>query len=137
MSAIGGDLLEITFNHPTIGTGIFQMKSAEDSSFDLGGVRATDDKQGVTGNGSPIYQLNNNRWQVSGTAEWDMNNRDDLAKLALLAAHPVDADWTIGHINGVVWGGKGRPVGDMEGNGNSATIEIMLQGGGKLKKIVG
>jgi aromatic ring-cleaving dioxygenase len=135
--AIGGDLVEITFNHPVLGNGIFQAKAAEDSSYDLGGVRATDDKQGVTGSGTAIYQMNNNRWQFGCVVEWDMNNRDDLGKIALLARHPVDADWTVTHINGVVHGGKGRPVGDYEGNGNTATFDLLLQGGGQFKKIVG
>lgn len=135
--AIAGDIVEITYNHPILGTGVFYPKSAEDSSYDLGGVRAADDKQGITGAGTPIYVLNNSRWQFGAPVEWDMNNRDDLAKVKALAASPIDAEWTITHINGVVHGGKGRPVGDYEGNGNAGTFDLLVQGGGELKKIVG
>lgn len=135
--AVGGDLLEITYNHPTLGSGVLFAKSAEDSSFDLGGIRTADDKQGVTGSGEIIKVMNNSRWQFGCTVAWDMNNRNDLEKISDLAAHPVDADWTITHANGTVWGGKGTPVGDYEGNGNAATFELTLQGSGKLKKIVG
>lgn len=137
MASIGGDIIEVTFNHPTLGTGILYVKAAEDSSFDLGGIRTTDDKQGITGSGEMIKQMNNNRWQFGCVAAWDMNNRNDLEKVSQLAENPLDADWTITHANGTVWGGKGCPVGDYEGNGNAATFDILLQGSGKLKKIVG
>jgi hypothetical protein len=137
MSAIGGDIIEITFNHPTLGTGILLPKAAEDSTYDLGGIRATDDKQGITGSGEAIYQMNNSRWQFGCPVSWNMNSRDDLQKVIDMAESPLDADWTITHINGVVHGGKGRPVGDYEGNGNAATFDLLIQGSGKLKKIVG
>lgn len=135
--AVGGDIIEVTYNHPTLGSGVLFVKVAEDSTWDLGGVRAADDKQGITGSGESIKIMNNSRWQFGCTVAWDMNERNDLEKMLAMAGNPVDADWTITHINGTVWGGKGAPVGDMEGNGNSATFELMLQGSGKLKKIVG
>ena len=36
MAVVGGDIVELTFNHPTLGSGIIFPKSAEDSTFDLG-----------------------------------------------------------------------------------------------------
>ena len=56
MSVIGGDILEITFNHPTLGSGIIFPKAAEDSTFDLGGFRSNDDAAGVDGSGEMIDQ---------------------------------------------------------------------------------
>lgn len=137
MSVIGGDIIEITFNHPTLGSGIIFPKAAEDSEFDLGGFRSNDDDEGVDGSGEMIDQLTQKRWSFSGTIAWDMNTREDLEKLTLLAGDPVQADWTVTHINGAVYGGKGKPVGDMKGNGNAATFPLKIAGGGKMKKIIG
>lgn len=135
--AVGGDITEITYNHPTIGSGVVFPKSAEDNTFDKGGFRSNDDANMIAGNGEMIDQLNQVRWSVETTIAWDMNSRDDLEKLTLLAASPVQADWTFTHINGTVHGATGKPVGDLSGNGNAATFSLKVSGGGKLKKIVG
>lgn len=135
--AVGGDIIEVTYNHPTLGTGVFYPKSAEDTTYNLGGFRSNDDNQAVTGSGEMLDQINNSRWSFEVPCAWDMNNRDDLEKASALAASPVLADWTITHINGVVHGGSGKPVGDLEGNSNAATFTLKVAGSGQLKKIVG
>ena len=135
--AVGGDILEISFNHPTIGSGTIFPKSNEDSTFDDGGFRSNDDANQVAGNGEMIDQMNRVRWSLETTVAWDMNTRGDLEKLAELAGSPVQADYTISHINGTVYGGAGKPVGDLQGNMNAATFSLKLAGGLKLKKIVG
>lgn len=137
MATVGGDILEITYNHPTVGTGVLYPKAGEDSTFDPGGYRSNDDANMLTGSGEMIDQMNNVRWLFEGTIAWDANNRDELTKLKALAASPVAADFTVTSINGTVWGGTGKPVGDIQGNGNAATIALKLSGGGGMKKIVG
>lgn len=134
--AVGGDILEITYNHPTLGSGVIFPKASEDSTFDLGGFRSNDDANMVAGNGEMIDQINLARWSFEVAVAWDMNTREDLEKLNDLAADPVLADWTFSHINGTVYGGTGKPVGDLSGNGNAATFTLKVSGGGKLKKIV-
>jgi hypothetical protein len=134
--ATGGDIIEINYNHPTVGSGVIFAKSNEDSDFDLGGPRSNDDASGVTGNGEMIDQMNNVRWMFGVLVAWDMNTRKDLENINALAASPVPSDWTISHINGSVYAGSGKPVGDLSGNGNKATFPLKLSGGGKLKKIV-
>jgi hypothetical protein len=135
--AVGGDILEITFNHPTLGTGTWFGKAAEDSEFDLGGFRTNDDENQVDGGGRMIHQMNQVRWSADLVISWDANVSNELDQATNLAGDPVSADWTISHSNGTVWGGKGKPVGDIKANGNEATIELKLSGGGKLRKIVG
>ena len=135
MASVGGDITEVTYNHPTLGTGRFLPKSAEDSTFDLGGFRGGDDANMVTGSGDNIKQLNNVRWSFEVACAWDANTRTELEKLTAMAGDPVDADWTVTSINGTVYGGKGAPVGDMQGNGNAATFTLKVSGGGKMKKI--
>jgi len=137
MAAIGGDILEVTYNHPTLGSGTIFPKAAEDSTLDLGGFRGNDDANMIDGSGGTIRQLNRARWSAEVTVAWDMNSRTELEKLTALAGDPVEADWTFSHINGTVYGGTGAPVGDMQGNGNAATFTLKVSGGGKLKKIVG
>ncbi len=135
--AVGGDILEITFNHPTVGTGTFYPKANEDSTFVLGGFVSSDDANMIDGGGNMIDQMNRVRWSYEGTLAWDMNNSNDLQKIQLLVNSPVLAAFTITHVNGTVWGGTGKPVGDYSGNGNAATFPVKLAGGSVLKKIVG
>lgn len=134
--ATGGDILEITFNHPTIGSGTIYAKSAEDSSFDPGGFRSSDDANSIDGGGNMIDSINRTRWSLETVVAWDMNIAGELDKLIELAGSPVLADFTISHINGTTWGGTGKPVGDLKGNGNKATFPLKLAGGGRLKKII-
>lgn len=135
--ATGGDIIEITYNHDTLGSGVIYAKAAEDSTFDLGGFTSADDSNMVDGGGNMIDTINQKRWKFGVTVSWDMNSANELEKIQQLAQSPVQADWTITSINGTVWGGKGKPVGDYEGNGNAATFPLLLSGGGKLKKISG
>lgn len=137
MAATGGDITEITWNHPELGTGTWFPKSGEDSTFDTGGLRVEDDDNGVDGGGRNIKKLTRRRWSFEGTVSWDANISNELEQARALAAHPVDAEWTVTSSNGTVWGGTGCPVGDIQGNGNDATMGIKIGGGGTLKKIVG
>lgn len=137
MAAVGGDIIEITYNHPTLGSGTIYPKAAEDSTFDLGGIRTSDDANMVDGAGATIRQMNRVRWSYEGPVAWDMNDREDLDNITALAGDPVEADWTFSHINGSVWKGKGAPVGDLQGNGNQATFTLKVSGGGRLVKIAG
>lgn len=133
--AVGGDILEVTFNHPTLGSGTIFPKSSEDSTMNLGGFRSTDDNAMIAGNGEIIDQIHQTRWSVETKVAWDMNTREDLEKVVSLAASPVPATWTFTHINGTIYGGTGKPVGDYNGNGNDATFTLKVSGGGVLKKL--
>jgi hypothetical protein len=132
---VGGDILEITYNHPTLGSGTIYPKAAEDSTIELGGFRSSDDANMIDGSGRMIDQMNRVRWGVDTVVAWDNNDALELEALVKLAESPVPADYTITHISGAIWGGKGKPVGDLKGNGNAATFPLKLAGGGRLKKI--
>lgn len=135
--AVGGDIIEVTYNHPILGSGTLFPKAAEDSTFDPGGFRSADDASMIDGGGNIIDQINQVRWSVEVPISWDANNANELQKLADMSASPVQGEWTFTHINGTVFGGTGKPVGDIQGNGNAATITLKVSGGGKLKKITG
>jgi hypothetical protein len=134
---VGGDIKEIRYNHPNLGSGVWFAKSGEDSTFDNGGIRGNDDANMVDGGGRTIRQLNRVRWSCEATVSWDMNVSNELEQAKKLAAHPVEAEWLISHINGTDWKGIGAPVGDIKGNANAATFSVKISGGGEMKKIVG
>ncbi len=133
----GGDITEITFNHPTLSSGTIFPKASEDSTYDNGDYRSEDDPSKIDGSGEMIDTMNNVRWSFEVVVAWDMNVREDLEKVSDLASNPVLADWTFSNINGTVYGGRGKPVGDVQGNGNQSTFTLKISGGGKLTKISG
>lgn len=133
--ATGGDITEITYNHPTLGNGVLYPKSNEDSNFDPGGFRTEDDANMIDGSGKPINKINRVRWSFEGTISNDMNVNQEAEKIKAMAGDPADAAWTFQHINGTVYAGQGRPVGDISFNGNAATLKIKISGGGDLAKL--
>lgn len=136
MSYVAGDILEYTYNHPTIGSGTLYCKANEDSQVDLGGYRSEDDDSMITSDGQMIDKINAKRWSnESPPIAWDMTETDELDKLCQLSASPIPADWTITSISGAIWGGKGKPVGDLKGSTNTGQISLKLAGGGQLKQI--
>jgi len=132
---VGGDIIEITYNHPDLGTGTFYPKADEDGTFDPGGFRSADEDTNVDGAGNMIDVLTAKRWSVETTISWDMSERNEEETLLALQSSPKQADYTFTHINGTVWGGKGKPVGDIAGATKDSTLPVKFAGGGKLKKI--
>lgn len=137
MAFVAGDLTEITYNNPDVGSGRLYVKAGEDSTFDLGGFTTNDDAQGIAGNGDAIYQMNRKRWSLEATVAWDMNDTNELDNLRKLASSAKATQWTISHINLTVWAGEGKPVGDVVGNANAGTIALKVAGSNLLKKISG
>lgn len=136
MAYTGGDIVEITYNHSVLGTGTFFCKAGEDATVDTGGYRSNDDANMVTSDGQMIDQINRVRWSIEcPPIAWDMTGVDEASKIAKLAASPIQADWTIACISGAIWGGKGKPVGDVQGVTNGSTVKMKLAGGGELKNI--
>ena len=93
MGAIGGDIVEAAFNHPTIGSGTVFPKANEASTFDLGGFRSDDSDDGVDGSGEMIDKMTRKRWAAEMVVAWDNNLRQELEKVVLLATSPVPATW--------------------------------------------
>ncbi len=136
MNTTAGDITEITFNHPTIGSGTVYPKSNEDGTFVLGGFQSVDDENMIDGKGDSIDQMNRVRWSVETTIAWDNLNAQDLEKFVALASSPEEAEFTFSLVSGSVYGGKGKPVGQLAGAVNGGTFPVKLSGGQKLKKIV-
>lgn len=137
MGAVGGDILQVSFTHPTLGGATLFPKANEDSTFDLGGFRTDDDSNNVDGSGAMIKKITRNLWMFECTIAGDMNTRQELEALTALSGNPVDATWKIAHSNGAVYKGAGAVVGDVTLNANNATIKLKVAGGQNLKKISG
>jgi hypothetical protein len=134
---VGGDITEVTYNHPNLGSGTILPKADESSTYDLGGLRSDDTDSGVDGGGNVIDIMSRKRWSLEFTAAWDMNVRSELEKVVAMAADPIPAKWTFTHINGTVYQGTGKPVGDLQGAGKESTFPLKISGGGTAKKING
>lgn len=132
---VGGDITEMTWNHPTLGSGVIFPKAAEASSFDLGGFRSNDDANMIDGAGNMIDQISRVRWSVEVPVAWEQLDGNTLNTLSNLAGSPVQADWTFTSLNGAVYQGKGKPVGDMIGDGMASNIPLKISGGGRLKQL--
>ena len=136
-SVNGGDVFEIGYSNDEVGSGVWYHKSNEDSTFDPGGFRNSDDDNMIDGGGRMIRQKNRIRWSYEGTVSWDANISNELDVVKQLCNSTVETEFTVSHSNGTVWKGKGDVVGDVKGNGNSATMAIKLAGGSEMTKIVG
>jgi len=135
MPVTGGDVTELTFNHPTQGTGVLFVKSDEDSELDTGGYRSTDEEKSVDTSGEMIDVMTLSRWGCTFVVAGDLTSRKDLEKLVALAGDPVLAVWTITHISGAIYRAKGKPVGDVKQALKAATIALKIAGGGKAEPV--
>lgn len=126
MSFVGGDIVEISYKHAIIGSGVWFPKSGEDGTLDKGGLRKTDDANMKTASGVPIWQMNNVMGGFETVVGWDMSVSDELSQAEKLAASPVETDFTITHINGTIFGGRGSVVGDIQGNTNTAQMSVKI-----------
>lgn len=134
MAFSGGDVQEITFNHPTIGAGAFFPKSGEEATIDMGGRRSNDDANSLTGRGDVIDIMNAVRWSFEVPIATDMADQDTQQVVSDLANSAEPATWTFTMLNGVVYRGTGKPVGDVQASSN-AQMTLKCSGGGKLAKI--
>tara|TARA_B100000953_G_scaffold297883_1_gene293565 strand:- start:4600 stop:5013 length:414 start_codon:yes stop_codon:yes gene_type:complete len=132
---LGGDIIEITCNHPDLGSLKFATKSNETYTIDPGGFRSNDDANGVTGSGEFIDQVNRVRWSVEGPILADFKSDNERKNYTALAKSSVLGTWTFTHASGVTWRGKGKPVGDLNFDTNNAQMTNKIAGGGELEPL--
>lgn len=129
---VGGDMIEITCNHPTLGSFNFSTKSNESYTVDPGGIRSNDDANSVTGAGIYLDQMNRVRWSFEGPLMVDFKNDTERDALTKLTKSAELGTWTFSHISGAIWRGKGKPVGDITFDTNNAQMTSKIAGGGEL-----
>lgn len=129
-----GDVEEIVCQH-TLGEFRFYPKANESGTLDKGGVRANDDASQVTSNGQMMSQMNRVRWSFEVPIAVDTINDKEAEDVNNLMKHPDLGVWTFSMLNGAVYKGKGRPVGDSQADTNAGTMTLKVAGGGVLEKI--
>jgi hypothetical protein len=127
--AVGGDITEVTCNHPTLGSKTFFPKSSEASTYDLGGFRTKDESSAIDGSGTPIYTKNQVRGGFETTVSNDMNTNSELEFVSALAESTVPATWVFTVVNGMSYSGSGMPVGDLNADIDKATFKLKVAGG--------
>jgi len=135
MAFVGGDVLEIACTHPSVGTIRFDVKANESNTGDKGGIRTNDDANSVTGSGKNMRQLNRVRWSWEGPVALDFLSNVELDAINKMAASPEEGVWTFSLIAGVIYKGKGSPVGEHNFDTNNAQSTLKLAGGGELVPI--
>lgn len=123
----GGDITELQCNHP-LGVFTFYPVSGEDSTYDLGGIRTDDNMDDIDGSGSPIYKMNRKRASFEVPVSWDMGGNATLEDVVNMAGHIAPGSWVATNINGVVYKINGKPVGDLQGNGNTSRFSLKISG---------
>lgn len=132
---IGGDIVEITCSHPTLGDFRFAPKANESFTMDPGGIRNNDDASSVTGGGAMIVQKNRILWSVEGPVAVDLLSANEIDTVPKLMESSESGTWTMTHISGAIYRGLGMPVGDFNVDTNSVNTTLKIAGGGKLEKI--
>ena len=132
--AVGGDIIEITFSHPVVGSGILLPKAGEASTYDTGGFRTDDDNNGVDGGGNAIRVMKRSRWSAEAVISNDMNTKQEYEKVVKMAGDPQAGTWTLTNINGTVYQATGFPVGDLKLDTMASTFSLKIAGGQKMVK---
>ena len=134
--AVQGDITEITFNHPTVGSGTLFPKANESNALDLGGYRTNDDANQIVADGSLILQKNRTRAFFEAMVENDNNLREDMQKVVAITESPLLAEWTITLDGGAIYKGLGQPVGDLQVDVNTGmfTLKVACD---RIEKIAG
>jgi hypothetical protein len=131
---IAGDILEIVCQND-LGEFRFSPKANESFTLDPGGIRINDDANQITGSGQGIFQKNRVRWSMEGPIAVDFASENETDKLPLLAADASEGTWTITHISGTIWRGRGVIVGDIQPDTNTAQMTLKVAGSGRLETI--
>lgn len=124
--AVGGDVLTLTSNHPTLGSFVYPVLRNQDNTVDLGGDRTNDDANAKTGANEPVWQINGKLGALNVQVVNDMTKKV-AERLGQEAASQVDSTWVFTHINGFTYSGQGRPVGDIVPNLNNSSLAVIIR----------
>lgn len=127
MAFSGGDLEQLTCNHPVLGQFTFDPYGGEDSTYTLGGNVSDDDDSKASASGAMIDSMMTKRDSFSCVISGSPGDKV-YENLVSLRSHPKLGVWTATNINGTVYRITGKPVGDIAASGKDSKIEIKLAG---------
>jgi hypothetical protein len=134
MTFQGGDIVDISCTHDDLGTNVFFAVAGQDSTYDTGGYRSDDSADNVTGNGIMIDKMNAKRSSFECTIAMEMGVTLEI--LSAMASSTKTGTWTFTNINGVIYTLVGKPVGDLNGNGNTSQIDLKVMGNSNALTVV-
>lgn len=136
MAYIGCELLKTEISNSVVGKVTLFHKAKETAKIDKGGLMTEDKAEGVTSAGGAMYSLSHKRWSVEPSAvAWGKTGVDTLEKLNEFNNEITDSVFTFTLVDGTVYTGTGRIVGDTIADSLDASIPFKAAGGGKLSKI--
>jgi hypothetical protein len=124
----GGDIIKAVCVHPDLGTFTFFGKAGEDSTYSTDGYQNDADRGMVDGGGRQILKKTLQLAQFKMTCSWDMATTFEIENMSELSNSTVVSSWTFYNINNVVYKMKGTIVDSIDGNGNTSTIPITVNG---------
>lgn len=127
-----GDLRQLSVEHDTLGSKVFEPKSGEDHNIMKGGFKSADDDGNITSAGQRIDVLSRYPWSLEPTIG---ANDGDLDFLQALQSDTLEGQWTAVFANGETRTGRGKPVGDLVLNQNAGTLPFKIAGSGTFETI--
>ncbi len=125
--AVGGDIIEISDNHPTLGSFVYKVVVGQDNTYDTGGFRSADNADMRTGGGEMITQINGKLGFFQAVIVNDMTQKV-AERLSQLSGSVEDSVWTFSVVNNKTYKGAGRPVGDVAPNINNSQVTLKVAG---------
>ena len=133
--ATAGDLTEIGYSNPDVGSGVLYPKADEDATIEYGGFINEDDESMIDGSGERITKKNRRAPMFEATIANDNSIREDYDKVVQLRESNAQTTWTLTHISGEVYEVTGQPVGANEVNLNAGTFTLKVLGNNKMRKV--
>lgn len=127
-----GDTLELTVQHPTVGSLALAVKAEEDVNVDKGGYSST---TVMNGNGTGHQQKTAKPWRITGLMLESEPGDGVLEFVQAVQDAPEAAVFTWQHINGTIYKGSGNFEGDLQMNANTGYIPCEISGPGRLKEL--
>lgn len=134
----GGDLREITWNNPDVGSGRFFTKAGETHSLDLGMMKTDDSADNIDTGGNFINIKTVKPWSYEAVIALDQNNpnRMELETAQALSNSFNPTDFTFSMFDGSVYVMSGSVVGDIVADRSKSTMPFKVMGGGFAQQVV-
>lgn len=135
MAVIGGDLVKIKIEHPTVGSAVIFGVAGEDVTYKLGGLENEDN--GAV-NGAGILMLTKRRvpGYIQGSFSNDMSlTTPEFEFVRAVSNSSIEAKITFSHINGSDYGGKGTVVGEVTMAGKTSSFQCKFASGKGFEKL--
>lgn len=128
MSVYGGDITELSWSNPDVGSGFFFPVAGESNTLDIGGF-TNDDDGALDGAGRLIVNKKRMPGMFEIVVASDMQTTQEYETAKALAQSFNDTVFTIGYSNGIVYKGNGVVVGQPVLATDKSTFSLKVNSG--------